>query len=310
MLCGEYDVLFKGGGSLAFAIDSYLQLLVILGEHTSQTLAVVNMQSDSDTAVSKMLATVAEELLAPLEVVAEVKLWSQLHPSYGFGSSSALLLALNAARVSIDTERKLKEKERWQIAKASFQQQLRYQGHASGYDTLTQFLGGIVRYRHTEEWGKNARSLKNYLDVTKYLHIYVGGKGAETRSTVANTLTWLQKESNFPTLRLISEQLMQAFLHTCKNNTLETLITACAHWRSFFQHAPCFPARIEKVLSNIEGCDKNWSYKTSGAGGEDALLIIGWRRHLQQVDAALGQLGWSRHPYSVDVGGMTAEWQP
>lgn len=99
--------------------------------------------------------------------------------------------------------------------------------------------------------------------------------------------------------------LQRAFADTLHDlNNLHTLIEATAQWRRWFSASPHFPTHIDAALRTINGRDRKWSWKTSGAGGEDALIVIGYRADITAVSACLVALGWQNFDYRVAQHGM------
>ena len=54
--------------------------------------------------------------------------------------------------------------------------------------------------------------------------------------------------------------------------------------RLILEQMPMFPTQIAKCLEGVEGKDKTWSYKTSGSGGEDALIVIGSLNEIYPIE--------------------------
>ncbi len=78
------------------------------------------------------------------------------------------------------------------------------------------------------------------------------------------------------------------------NAAVLTLVRAVAAHRQLFTGAPHFPQALAVALSEVDGCDLTWSFKTTGAGGEDALLLVGLEADLRAPAAVLKTLGWRR----------------
>jgi hypothetical protein len=105
----------------------------------------------------------------------------------------------------------------------------------------------------------------------------------------------------------VSETLVDAFnlcIQQPNITSLKALIAACAASRAQFVGSPHFPGNIAANLGLLPGIDKKWTWKTTGAGGEDAILLIG--EHHETVAAAdrLTELGWRRlNAKFSDMGG-------
>ncbi len=325
MLCGEYHVLTRGAQALAFALVAYLEIYVRYGTAARQSLLLhsnlweMPRRVDAQTGHDSMLVATVGALMPPgKHRIEEIRINSQLHPSYGFGSSSALRLGLVyiAYLQTCGGSLLVPQAKRWQLARQAFALQKKSQQLASGYDVATQLVGGIVTYRseggewppspnvqslpaHTE---KNARSnLKNCV------HLFVGGRGTNTRTVTHATQNWLATQRQLP-LAVVSDRLRCAFLGTLHDlHNLPTLIAATAQWREWFASSPHFPRRVDTALHGVHGRDREWSWKTSGAGGEDALIVIGLQQNITAVTARLAALGWQRYHYNIATHGI--HWQ-
>ena len=73
---------------------------------------------------------------------------------------------------------------------------------------------------------------------------------------------------------------------------------------NFFLLRHTSPRTLLPALHNLSGLDRQWSWKTSGAGGEDALLVIGHQQDIAAATACLAELGWQRFAYSVTAQGL------
>lgn len=319
MLCGEYHVLTCGARALAFALNTYLEVYVRYGARARESLTLcsnlwgVPRQIDANTAYDDLLsATVGELMPAGKHRVEEIRVTSQLNPQYGFGSSSALYLALT---VIAYLQRRggnlvVSPAKRWQLAGQAFGLQRRKQGLASGYDVATQCIGGIVEYcscggewpdRHSVQAFTDADLHRNLSEV---VHLFIGGHGADTAAVMCDTQDWLDSQAR-SLLITTTTALQRAFADTLHDlHNLRTLIAATAQWRRWFSASPHFPTRIDAALRTISGLDRRWSWKTSGAGGEDALIVIGYRQDIASVSARLVALGWQNFDYRVTRHGM------
>ena len=311
MLCGEYDILNIGGKAIAIALNSYLQVILTTVQHSTQITVVSDYWQHeriitADSADNELLAILVKELLLPLNQVATVEVASQYLPSYGFGSSSALILALQTAKACITSacERDdLDIAEQNTIIGQAHSLQRRFQGQASGYDIITQWHGGLVKLQTTA-----AGQLQHQSEL---LHVYVGGKGASTPETLTTTNSWIQAEGLQASVRAHTCNLVASFLSLLQRNDnakLSALVAAVAAWRQVFAASPCFPTHIAAMLTDLPDCDKDWTFKTSGAGGEDALLLIGNPQSLRPAANLLRLHGWQAISYQVDMKGLAVEW--
>lgn len=322
MLCGEYHVLTGGARALAFTLNTYLEVYVRYGTAVRESLTLHSnlwsapRQIDASTACDDMLSTTVCELMPAGEHrVDEIRVTSQLNPQHGFGSSSALYLALTFIAYLQRRGGSLivPSAKRWQLAGQAFELQQKRQGLASGYDVATQFVGGIVAYRSGGGKWPYRRTVQVFADedlhrnLSEVVHLFIGGQGADTTAVMCDTKDWLDTQGHSSMISTTTA-LQQAFADTLHDlNNLRTLIEATAQWREWFSASPHFPASIDAALRAIIGLDHKWSWKTSGAGGEDALIVIGYRADITAVSACLVALGWHGFDYSVAQHGM--QWR-
>ncbi|MDE3268707.1 MAG: hypothetical protein OYH77_00300 [Pseudomonadota bacterium] len=325
MLAGEYDILTSGGEAIALALNTYLRVIITLGPQANeQQITVLSdywgegriitpASTDDD-----LLTILIKDFILPLRKVTAVEISSQYLPSYGFGSSSALILALQTAGICISNSSaqqnygrdSLTDVDATKLLQQARSTQLRFQSQASGYDLTTQWHGGLLKLQAEPTGQLNTQALPVPQDLDEILHIYVGGKGASTPETMVTTCDWLTANDLHAMIRKHSRRLCACFIDICKqqDTTLSALIAAVAAWRQVFAFSPCFPTHIATQLAHLHGCDQTWTFKTSGAGGEDALLLIGQRQAVQVADQSLRANGWHAIPYQPDNKGLTVEW--
>lgn len=111
------------------------------------------------------------------------------------------------------------------------------------------------------------------------------------------TASWLDFGSRMEKFLDVSEALVDAFnlcIQQPNTTSLKALISTCAASRAQFVGSPHFPANIAANLGVIPGLDKKWTWKTTGAGGEDAILLIGEQHEILEASKRLSDLGWNR----------------
>ena len=171
-------------------------------------------------------------------------------------------------------------------------------------------LGGIVEYCSAGgDWParSSVQAIANedlHSNLVSWVHLFIGGQGADTTSVMQTTNNWLAAQGHTPMITA-SVALQRAFLDTLHDlRNLHTLIAAMAQWRVWFAASPYFPTHIDTALQAVSGRDSRWSWKTTGAGGEDALIVVGHQRDIGGVTACLAELGWQRYNYRVSEGGL------
>jgi mevalonate kinase len=185
------------------------------------------------------------------------------------------------------------------------------QGHASGYDIVCQSLGGLVEFSFEYEESKwKPKWFKHSLEgLSQIVHIFVGGKGAPTTQTMQTMSSWLDGGNRFERLMEVSETLVDAFnvaIQWPDAIQIKKLAQACGASRGLFAASPMFPTNIAEALSNIPGLDKSWSWKTTGAGGEDAIILVGTKQMTQNAAEKLKEIGWepSSAQFSMNGGNI------
>jgi mevalonate kinase len=320
MLAGEYAVL-KGGAALASTIDAYLTVsastTIDAGRGDGFLIdsdlwpEPVHLSSSDSIPSSNHSNPLLETVRFGMEKFGlkngSIKVTSKLAINYGVGSSSAIrlgvLFAMNALRKSGEPS---DQELRWELARYGFKLQKLQQSFASGYDFATQLLGGTVLLRSPsqspEDWpGMIGRfsSLKPGLQTL--VHPFVGGSGAPTKSVTIETMDWLTSHARWQALSSLSEELVEAFVAALgkpESDSTNNLTRLCAEHRQLFAGSPHQPKHLFSRLEALPGCNKSWGFKTTGAGGEDALLLVGHDRDLSEARLSLEQAGWEKLPFS------------
>lgn len=316
MLAGEYAVL-SGHRALAMSVGRYLDVTVEKGDSTYTVSSSIWPgeiydldQAPEDLKVSPLFQT-ASWARAQMNLPAfHLDVKSAIRIEDGIGSSSALrlgmLLALAAFARHCEGENPLdlNSKEQWALAKTAWQLQLTSQKKASGYDIATQLMGGLTSMKpqlSATKW-PGIMSSKEGSDqlageASRWIVVMRGGKGAPTTDVMGRTLAWLDHHELHASLANHSEMAVDAFMEFFQSDMqkgFNELVYAVQNLRKVFESSPDFPVTVDKALKSLAGIDNHWTYKTTGAGGEDALLIIGHPDYLRAPVEALERLGWSR----------------
>jgi mevalonate kinase len=233
---------------------------------------------------------------------------SKIDVAAGFGSSSALRLAVVASFYLWNYKKKcLTIEDVNKITYHAFKLQKNYQKHASGYDVLNQSLGGAIVSSplKNKQWPGNwkAISLKN--NFLNYLHVCVGKKGSATRKTIKQSINIYKKLINFCT---VSEILIDDFVSFLKEpeskNILLKLFSSMRNHRELIKQLPSYPKEILAELEYLPGLDSKWSFKPTGAGGLDAILLIGSKDNISAPLKLLEQKRWQLYPIQIDNTGI------
>jgi hypothetical protein len=91
----------------------------------------------------------------------------------------------------------------------------------------------------------------------------------------------------------LSEAQVDAWLAFMEGKTdLTPLVTTIAAHRTFMADSPVFPHGPAKILDQVPGVDRTWTWKPTGAGGEDSLLLIGPAEDINPAISAMTSSGW------------------
>jgi len=324
MLAGEYAVL-DGGRALAVALDGELRVRceAIREENPQNPGTLIELRSnlwseprfvelsgddlppDPDPFTDAAITAVTGFAIKPTRIVFEVD--GNLDPSHGAGSSSALRLAVLAAARHISADSLINVSE---LAESALELQRRSQPAASGYDIAVQSRGGLIVYREGASKSLSSRTTDQLDKLAGFVHVIVGGRGAPTGPTMRVFLEWLGYDNRRAKLMELSESLVDAwqdFLAAQDASPLPELLTAVGNHRRFMAASPVFPEVVADALESLPGLDQNWSWKTTGAGGEDAIILIGRPEAIAAPKAALAGLGWRKSPFNFTQQGL-ATW--
>ena len=316
MLAGEYAVL-RGGHALAAALTCGMTIRVewdpkaAVWEIHSSIWTEPKVLGDDHTPQTDMLCRAVQFAAKKTGMHGgRVFVKSDIEIKHGIGSSSALRLGICGAFFAIkngpDSSRPGGIST--EAIHAAWQLQCEGQGIASGYDIVAQYVGGLVEFSF--EYGNNKWKphwfRHNLEALNQIAHVFVGGRGAPTTQTVQTMASWLDGGNRNEKLMDTSETLVDAFNMTIQwpdMNNLKKLTSACAASRNIFAGSPHFPTNIASDLAAIEGLDRTWSWKTTGAGGEDAILLIGTESAIQPAAAKLWDAGWHRLDFRFSMTG-------
>ena len=320
MLAGEYSVL-RGAHALAVTLNQHMTVDVTV-EPTHTTWEVHSNLWSAPVIIKDFHSQQDEMLCRAVQSEARrnnlsggiVRVTSDIDVKHGLGSSSALRLGVCAAmrtlRNGLDSQRASQISA--EAVNDAWSMQFEEQGMASGYDIATQYAGGLVEFSFQYEENRwRPHWFKHQLEaLPQVVHLFVGGKGAPTTSTMHATSTWLDGGNRIERLIETSENLVDAFLNMIRwpsNQSLKKLCAAAGAQRLLFAANPMFPVEIAKALADISGLDQTWSWKTTGAGGEDAIMLIGVKDQLTPAIEALAKIGWQPLGVKFGTSGISIE---
>ena len=307
MLAGEYAVL-RGGHALAAALNCGMMIRVEWDDEAAEWEIHSNLWSepkiisDDHTPQTDMLCRAVQFAAKKAGMHGgKVYVSSDIDIKHGIGSSSALRLGICGAFLALKQGPDPQRSGGIPIEAihSAWQLQCEGQGIASGYDIASQYAGGLVEFSfefHDNKW--KPHWFRHSLDgLSEIVHVFVGGQGAPTASTTHTTSSWLDGANRIDKLIETSETLVDAFnlaIQWPEPSNLKRLMRSCGMMRKLFVGSPHFPNELAESLSAVPGLDKTWSWKTTGAGGEDAILLLGTTEEIRSAVSKLWEIGWHR----------------
>ncbi len=305
-VAGEYAVL-RGETSLSASIGA--RLAVTVERQDTDRLIVHSSLWPEPRNVDTAAAD--EPLIQSLKFLRErhgirgatITVESELSVAYGLGSSSAVRLGVHLGFAALYHQTlALDDSQRWLAAREAWRLQAELQGFASGYDFVTQLEGGYLEWQPDfENWPGPVKQLDiNWLK--NFVHPYAGGQGAPTATVGGGVRRWLDENpARWTELETKTRDLVAAFL----SQNIEQTVQANEKHATFFRQAPFYPTGLYNLLARLPEFGRSWTFKTTGAGGEDAILLIGPRSELTLADSALRRQGWRPLPWSWTNEGST-----
>lgn len=168
-------------------------------------------------------------------------------------------------------------------------------------------------------------SNQTFENLNRYFHVFVGGAGAPTKSSIQLCLEdFLEQELKMPGFVDKYFHLSQDLIFSISsllsnkigtenessNRALEQLISILSRHRKLLETNRIFPLHLLRILEALPGFDKTWSFKTTGAGGEDAILLIGEAQDILAATEALKLSGWNYLPNIFSPQALKAELVP
>ncbi|MFW7377475.1 MAG: mevalonate kinase [Oligoflexus sp.] len=306
MLAGEYAVL-HGAPCLSCAVDVRMN---IQAQKATAGYTVYSDFWDASWSLDAVPSAFQDNIL--IQVLQwcrdnwqlppfDIKVQSDFAVQDGLGSSTALRLGTLAALQNLFALETI-ETDPWYLPRLVWQMQLKEQSFASGYDVITQFLGSWVEFQADEKnWPGKPQQIAFGHKPNEWIHIYRGGRGAPTKTVGSRTKDWLSEHKLWPDLLNISNELVAIFRQTlsAEQTELKELLPALQQLQNLFLPSPDYPLALHQSLAALPGFQTLWTYKTSGAGGEDAIILIGRQEDLSPAFQSLKNLGWSRLPYAL-----------
>ena len=327
MLFGEYHVL-DGGTSLTVTPDCYMTVRVRSGlagklSLNSDLWKTKRVHSTGSAGASKgkprylsLLETTALSAMNAFSLQsADIAVTSGWKVSDGLGSSSALRLGIWFGLYALsgwkpdDSQSDISEAS-LKILRDVWEDQKRHQGFASGYDLASQFLGGLVTFSYSDKsWPLSLQRevcVKNRLN--QYIHVFVGGKGAPTGATGKSHMSWMKQKNlngkwNEIQARGVS-QMSQFLAGSNHEELVSDLLKTFRQTMCLMEQSPIFPAAVAEILNNVSGLGETWAWKTTGAGGEDALILFGGELQCDEAIRKLQNAGWKKLLFSCPDKGI------
>ncbi len=308
MIAGEYAVL-RGGSSLSAAVDAWLTLS-IKPNSLGRPRVFSELWHEAKLLNPDLSRPEPEPLLDSLRdlqrAAVDVSVRSELQVAFGLGSSSAVRLAGEIGSFAYrNSIRELSPELVWSSAQTAWLRQKELQGFASGYDLVTQASGGTVLWSPDYSSWPGSVSKRSSQWLSQYIHPYVGGRGAPTTQVGGSVRQYLEEQRLWSELMACNEN----FIRALDSERLIDVIHANIAHRSLFEDAPFYPSALRNLLASQANFDRSWSFKTTGAGGEDAILLIGSASEIRTADEVLRNQGWYPLPHSFTDRGSHMSWK-
>lgn len=337
LISGEYSIL-EGSNGLSFAVDKRLNCYVSYSKGIKIKSNFCNFEeiykNYNDIKIKNdkfdILRNAVHKALINNDLNnVSIEINSEIDPSYGIGSSSALIISIISSlriyKEIIKKGDKFKNKDLMSLekylsdAKVGFNWQRENQKRASGYDFLTEVVGGFVAFEsgivHKKDiWLYEFNHINTVYDKNKYFRLYVGGKGAPTTSTTNRTYAQLKEKNLFISLKKINDKITNEttkFINNYEikiNNFLYIIKdTFKEHLNIISETDGKLPEKWVSHIISLEGFEKSFNFKSTGAGGEDALLFIGDFDSVPNLDSDLKKIGLHRLDCSIACEGIYSE---
>ena len=336
MLSGEYAVL-KGGIAVSSTIDSFLTveasqdpletsnggILIESDLWKKPQLLEINSSQDDAKEASRQLHS--DPLVESVRLGAKlfsvggnvrVAVRSDFPPAHGVGSSSALRLGVLFALREFTKVTETPTISDFDLITEAYNLQKASQVYASGYDFANQYFGGLISFSlQKESWADRVSSCPPLSNspLKDLIHIIAGGRGAPTSQTIETQMGWLESGTRWNQLIKLAENfssLLQSFYASTATNP-DTILKCLVQWSSahhaLFSGSPAYPHHLDQAFQNLPGYNHDWSVKTTGAGGEDALLFFGYEKDISSVINTLKRFGWSPFRYKFGTKGL--QWK-
>ncbi len=317
MIAGEYAVLH---GAPALAHTTSTSMEVVISPTANSEIRACSFAWREPQVADLSEALHSHEFLLKTAAQAcklygvqgmEISITRGYPSSYGFGSSSALAIAAFAGAAQLSG----RDESPMTIARHAWELQKQHQGFASGYDVATQTLGGLTLFRHDGQhdlWPSEARVIPDLHDkLPSMLQVFVGGRGADTRATVRDTMATFDRENLWTHWLASGRTMVRTFLQFLQTPADDVawhaLLEANRSANQLARRTPAFPELLRQ-MQKLPGCDRTWGCKTTGAGGEDALLLFGAQEVTESARELLHNTGWtaltnvlSTNSWSIEV---------
>ena len=234
---------------------------------------------------------------------------SKLSPVFGLGSSSALSL-LFAAWSS-------KTRELETIVVKAFDLHNKWQKQSSGYDILSQAQGGLIEgqgiYQEEKFYPRKFQKFESkYLKNIADFFLFAGtGRGSDTKKALKqNTLLFKNKSTKDELRKACSENVTsyKNLILDPGSNSYESACYITKEKRQFLGQLNNSPRELITSIARLRGRDKSWSFKGTGAGGEDLFLFVCEVDFKEKLSRDLENIGLKIFSYQCSELGLEPEY--
>lgn len=317
LVAGEYAVL-HGGEALAATVDRYLRVelqpgvgeQILMSSDLWEESVVFTPNLDVNRLSEKYRAFAwciwhIYQYYGSAILGTHFQVFSGWAISDGLGSSSALRLGLwRAARhwVVVGEGLRLDEAFHEDTVRRAYLTQKHAQGVGSGYDVLTQSVTGWVWMQlDFDHWPGQFKRCPGICHAGQ-LQLFTGGAGTETSGQTKQVMQSVQQYGLLPALRRAQSRWIRLLLQPYASE--EEVCAQMGACRRVLEGTAYLDHALLK-LQTMSGCDQYWSFKPTGAGGLDALLVFAPAQMSCEAREFLASLGYT--PSGLQLGVMQTE---
>lgn len=280
MLFGEHAVLY-GEPCLVTAVD--IRLEVTLETTDTDLIAIINPYSKNNSFVSTALEIFAQKYLSHKIQGIKISTKSPFSGKYGFGSSSAVTVAVCKA-LSVYYEKPLTPRELFDL---SYKVMIAAQGVGSGFDVASACFGGTLYFK---QGGEILELLETDLQKTQWIIGYSGVK--------SNTVDLIKQVASLRSTHMSKFEFIMSSIGDIVRNAKKSILAK--NWEKVGYYMDSNQELLRELgISTkqleipIKAAKKAGALgaKLSGAGGGDCMIALTTPDNNEKVIKAITEAG-------------------